>query len=794
MPRAKVEQLPLSSELRPVASLVDTYEKPAQSPLRDLAASLGTVDQSLQTLLQVRDQKQEQDDLIRGRAAFYSDSQGEFAKAVTEGKIPAQYSPFYVRGFKNAQGAAAGEQLRTKWQDAWDNWDGKDSGDPEAFNKFFHEFVKQNVGTEDPDVLRGVLPTVEELQQSATTQYTQYQHDKTVQGSLTAHGALISGAVQSGLDDGLTQEKGADYKTIFGNVNKVVGESLAKGDPDGKAVNTFIDVMSAKILETKDPKLMDWFNEKVPGQDYTYGQTPHGIEVKNATMNGLEALAAKQAAGMQAAEKRQMEKLKDEAQSGIINGIIADPNAPIDEKLLTQAEKNGDPTIRVRVKEWKETLTKGSSDQNALMHFYDDILSGRKSPKKALDDALQAGVFGTPEDLKSAGSFVQSFQTNQDTIQKTLDGQVSKQILEVLRQRTVGVDPTTMNPMLGTSDEGLEASSDFRQLVTRWITDNPNATQSEIEEQVSKFGKQVIERIKPPEDISQGGSYDRNPDLSFGNPYSQQPQGTPSGDAPPTDQQGGLSQDPEVQQWEKANNVTPEQRDTIKAQAEKQGMGYDEFIRQRALGGGASDPLKKISYNPNDTDTGDGDTSGIGLTAEQASSYIDQAFSQASEGSGKESSSTLLNLIADGESGGNYNAVYGRANSQHDLGQYSVDDILAHQQYARRHGAASTAIGRYQIIYKTLRGLKAELGLSGSEKFTPELQDKLGMALLNRRGMQAYRDGRISKKTFALSLSKEWASLPNPNTGRSFYAGDGLNRSRIRPSAVYAALGFPQAI
>lgn len=83
------------------------------------------------------------------------------------------------------------------------------------------------------------------------------------------------------------------------------------------------------------------------------------------------------------------------------------------------------------------------------------------------------------------------------------------------------------------------------------------------------------------------------------------------------------------------------------------------------------------------------------------------------------------------------------------------------------------------------------MGLSGSEPFTPELQDKMGRMLLNRRGLQAYRAGRISKGTFALALSQEFASLPDPTTGRSFYHGDGLNASRVPRSAVYRALGLP---
>jgi hypothetical protein len=112
------------------------------------------------------------------------------------------------------------------------------------------------------------------------------------------------------------------------------------------------------------------------------------------------------------------------------------------------------------------------------------------------------------------------------------------------------------------------------------------------------------------------------------------------------------------------------------------------------------------------------------------------------------------------------------------------------QLWARASGNASTAIGGYQIIYKTLRSLKQGLGLSGSERFTPELQDHLADALLQRRGLNEYREGKISKRQFALGLAQEWASLPDPATGRSVYAGDGLNAASARPRDVYGAMGL----
>jgi muramidase (phage lysozyme) len=46
----------------------------------------------------------------------------------------------------------------------------------------------------------------------------------------------------------------------------------------------------------------------------------------------------------------------------------------------------------------------------------------------------------------------------------------------------------------------------------------------------------------------------------------------------------------------------------------------------------------------------------------------------------------------------------------------------------------SSAIGRYQIVRTTLRGLKKQLGLSQTDLFDQTLQDKLGVTLILERG------------------------------------------------------------
>ena len=155
----------------------------------------------------------------------------------------------------------------------------------------------------------------------------------------------------------------------------------------------------------------------------------------------------------------------------------------------------------------------------------------------------------------------------------------------------------------------------------------------------------------------------------------------------------------------------------------------------------------------------------------------EDATVRASEEAGR--ASQLLDFIGGLEAPLGYNQVYGH-NRMAPLDEMTVSQVLSYQRDRVRKGSPSSAVGRYQFIRGTLKGLVQELGLTGEEKFTPELQDRLAIHLLKRRGLNRYLEGRTTLEQFGNSLAKEWASLPvvaGKKKGRSFYAGDGLNKS-----------------
>lgn len=143
----------------------------------------------------------------------------------------------------------------------------------------------------------------------------------------------------------------------------------------------------------------------------------------------------------------------------------------------------------------------------------------------------------------------------------------------------------------------------------------------------------------------------------------------------------------------------------------------------------------------------------------------------------------LLNLIAKVESKDNYNAYFGNpTNSSTDFTKMTIQEVQHWQADFVAQGNASSAVGRYQIINTTLAELIAQLRIDPRQKFDAATQDKLAIALLERRGSEAYINNELTPEEFAANLAKEWAALPKAtgaNPDDSYYDGDGLNQALV---------------
>lgn len=101
---------------------------------------------------------------------------------------------------------------------------------------------------------------------------------------------------------------------------------------------------------------------------------------------------------------------------------------------------------------------------------------------------------------------------------------------------------------------------------------------------------------------------------------------------------------------------------------------------------------------------------------------------------------TLLAAVAKGESGGDYDKIFADGKwgaPPQPLTSMTLDQAIALANSIRRnpdnpHNAGP--VGKYQFVGSTLQGLKGQMGLTGNEQFTPQLQDALAWRNLENTG------------------------------------------------------------
>lgn len=138
---------------------------------------------------------------------------------------------------------------------------------------------------------------------------------------------------------------------------------------------------------------------------------------------------------------------------------------------------------------------------------------------------------------------------------------------------------------------------------------------------------------------------------------------------------------------------------------------------------------------------------------------------------------------------GKYSPKGGKKLSEMTLGEVKQyqEQMLANQ---RGNKLQSTAVGKYQFIRKTLNATQKKLGLSDDTVFSPEVQDQMGMELLKTRGYDQWKAGKKSDQAFQKSLAQEWASIADPDTGRSYHGQHvGTTDAEIKQAMAAAKSG-----
>lgn len=151
---------------------------------------------------------------------------------------------------------------------------------------------------------------------------------------------------------------------------------------------------------------------------------------------------------------------------------------------------------------------------------------------------------------------------------------------------------------------------------------------------------------------------------------------------------------------------------------------------------------------------------------------------------------TFLNLMGNLEGPYGFDSVSGFAPAppERPLTEMTLSEVIAYQERLRALGTVSSAVGRYQFIYLTLRDLVERHGISGDLVFDSEVQTYLARFLMHDCG---FYDPDTALVRLANCLATVWAALPvvsGPGAGRSHYADDGINRALTEPGLVLRVL------
>ena len=151
----------------------------------------------------------------------------------------------------------------------------------------------------------------------------------------------------------------------------------------------------------------------------------------------------------------------------------------------------------------------------------------------------------------------------------------------------------------------------------------------------------------------------------------------------------------------------------------------------------------------------------------------------------------LLDLIYSAESGRNYDAwnTQTKIRSERPLTELTVAEIMAIQDKNKDNDGGAAGAG--QIKKSTMQLLLNNKILSRDDKFTPAVQDRAHLFLLQNRGLDDFLSGQIDLNEYGHRLSKEYASLPSmkgETPDMSYYEGEAKNSARVRPAEINAQL------
>ena len=159
--------------------------------------------------------------------------------------------------------------------------------------------------------------------------------------------------------------------------------------------------------------------------------------------------------------------------------------------------------------------------------------------------------------------------------------------------------------------------------------------------------------------------------------------------------------------------------------------------------------------------------------------------------------STIDAVISSGE--GNYNSVNLGQKGGYKASTRNLTDMTVAQILSAQRAKEFNAAGKYQTINSTLQEAVDKGVVSSAEKFTAEVQERIFkqyLVAIKRPEIKGFITGNndATLNDALLASAKEFASVANPSTGKSYYAGQGNNKASISAEKMTESLLAQQKV
>lgn len=820
MARSKVREVSRPSALQAVSAPVNSYVRPPDPPsssLNQLAEGLAAFDSGFGSFMEKRKAKTEDADKQRAIKDAYQANGDGFDQGTKTGAIPVHESPSYMKWYKTTQGDVQGRKLRDKFAIAYQTWDGRNGGDPEAYQKFVGQFLSENVGdATDPEVLAGLNPHIEALSNEGYSQFTTDRAATIKKGALSTSGALITDTIERAEEEGRANGE-VDYDALWASILPVREEALKRNNA-AEYDDNLVESIILAAEESGSTDMLDLLERKLPGQDHPISYDVEVRKKRDAAVDRIRSGQAQMATTKAQAEEKQDKERHNSLVASELTKIHDDPNYVIPEETIKELSRR-DPDFRTKVSGFRKAMVGDGlpEDPAAILEVYSQIDGGRGADY--VDQMRTQGVIKDPETYTKMKDRVERLK-NADKSGGIFDSPTYKDSIKRITNAAGVGEFSFMDGVKGITDEGAAAIFDYRTALLQWETDNPDLAKNAMakEKAAMEIATQVLGRITPADQNGDDKAKYDDPDAQ----KAVEPAAAPEA-APGTDPEAKSIPDPyaapkdresAVKALSEKYDMTPEEADKFLLEEE----AVDDPIEQpteedQGLLGRMTNPLRAfLPTNPFKSAMDVANTL-MGRKPEPAVGPDDRGtipeadrtklqtllsnppkLEDGTSSAGNTPVAPLLNLLGKTEGtdrGDGYNETlaYGAfTKGDVDLQNMTLDEVDQLQTEMLRHPSNtmnSSAVGRYQVIRTTLRGLRREMGLGGDEKYDKAMQDRIAMFLLERRGLSRWQAGKLSDAAFMDSLAKEWASLPT-RTGKGAYGGQ---RAAVGVSGMLDTLG-----